>query len=508
MMSRSETDRRLLRGLEFNDYRLFFDESASTFYYSLVENDPDAFDPFIHFRGESGSVRIVLTAGEISPEMIQQNRSLKIMAYDDNSWREYSIRSTTLPLMNVESVIEGIHGPQKDRDLKMTLFDNRAGARRRFIEMDGLIHVRGNVSTTVFPKLGYKLTLYRMSPGMHKREEDLSLLGMPRRDGEWLLYAGYNDQERIRNVFSSALWNRSCAGENSFSIRNGMEYRYLELFMNGKYWGLYALGYPLDYKQMTPQENTESVGSVYVYKKAFWNEAYSNLPHRLQVRDFEIRGKDALEEEEQARALMAEYDQWLRNGAPGDTSEPSGIRADMPNAMDCFLFVDLVQGMDTVEASGDFVNMFLTLVISEDGPVMIYTPWDLDLTWGNLRRAGIRNTTVPYGISADDNSYIMLRNPAYFLLPDRADLLTERYQALRNSGWSDENIDSMIDEYERQIFDSGAYRRDVKRWTNSTRQDPELRLSAFRTYVHDRLDVMDRFIYSGELKDLKTDNGN
>ena len=88
-----------------------------------------------------------------------------------------------------------------------------------------------------------------------------------RTDGEWLLYSAYNDQERIRNVFSSNLWFTGNAGANRFGIKNGMEYRYLELFLNGEYWGLYALGYPLDSKQMQPETDSRAVKNIYMFKK-------------------------------------------------------------------------------------------------------------------------------------------------------------------------------------------------------------------------------------------------
>lgn len=491
---REETDLRLLKEISFNGYPLFQDDRKPNLYYSLVENDSNANDPYVHIDGSSDLVRVALVEGEITEETIEHNLPLQIIAYNDQVYREYLIYCTTLPLMNIESEIESIHGTQKDRDLKMTLFDNRAEARQRLIDMNGLIHVRGNVSTTYFPKQGYKMTLYQTSLGNHKREADISLLGMERQDGEWLLYAGYNDQERIRNVFSCTLWNRSCAGENEFNIKNGLEYRFVELFMNGKYWGLYALGYPLDYKQMTPKRGTEEVQAVYVYKKSFWTENYSDLPTELEMRDYQIRGKDALANESTARSLLAEYDYWLKNNAEGNESQPSGIRGDITNSIDTLLFVILVQGMDTVEDSGNFVNMFLTLVIKEGDPVMLYTPWDLDLSWGNIRRPKIKNNTVPYGLDVDDNSYIMLRNPAYFLARNDPEPIIERYHELRKTGWSDTHIDSLLDDYEQKIFNSGAYRRDTEKWPKSTMEDPELKLSVFREYVHNRLSAMDRYI--------------
>ena len=108
-----------------------------------------------------------------------------------------------------------------------------------FIFSDGNIHVRGRTAQT-YPKKGYRISLIQESLGGNTRPNHVSLLGM-RQDDDWLLYAAYNDQEKIRNVFSSNLWKYTCATDNAQGMDIGMEYRYLELFVNGEYWGLYAL---------------------------------------------------------------------------------------------------------------------------------------------------------------------------------------------------------------------------------------------------------------------------
>ena len=54
----------------------------------------------------------------------------------------------------------------------------------------------------------------------------------------------------------------------------------------------------------------------------------------------------------------------------------------------------------------------------------------------------------------------------------------------------------MIDGYERDIYGSGAYVRDMERWPDGNYQDPEAGLSIFREYVHARLRSMDSYISS------------
>ena len=94
----------------------------------------------------------------------------------------------------------------------------------------------------------------------------------------------------------------------------------------------------------------------------------------------------------------------------------------------------------------------------------------------------------------------MQRNPANFMLSDGIEMFTARYHALRQNGWSETHIDRMLDAYEKDIFDSGAYLRDVEKWPDSSIQEPALKLTLFRNYVHQRLIAMDDFI-----SDLGTD---
>ena len=49
----------------------------------------------------------------------------------------------------------------------------------------------------------------------------------------------------------------------------------------------------------------------------------------------------------------------------------------------------------------------------------------------------------------------------------------------------------LIDQYENDIFESGAYLRDMERWPDGLYEDPEVKLSVFREHVMQRLSYMD-----------------
>ena len=74
------------------------------------------------------------------------------------------------------------------------------------------------------------------------------------------------------------------------------------------------------------------------------------------------------------------------------------------------------------------------------------------------------------------------------------DEIKEKYYYLRNNQWSDDSINHMLDEYEKQIFDSGAYIRNMNRWPNGNYLDGVYDMSRFRAYVLDRAAWMDEFI--------------
>ena len=140
---------------------------------------------------------------------ISENRPLAVPAA---SSEKYELYLTTLPILELTTA-DGADIGDEDTAIRME-------------GINGTAHVRGDTSRG-FAKKNYKIEL----------EEKVSFLGM-RRDDDWVLYGAYNDQERVRNVFSTNLWYASCCGNNAPGVSNGNEYRYVELILNGRYAGL------------------------------------------------------------------------------------------------------------------------------------------------------------------------------------------------------------------------------------------------------------------------------
>lgn len=493
IQTRVETED-LLEALIFDEERLFYDSASKTFYYSLLQGSSSAYNPRVEIKSNYADLQIAFLTDGITEDQIRNNRTADVLAYTEGAYCQYHLQCTTLPMMNIECI--GAEYPEGISDdpvsMYMTLFDNQYGSTNRVICSEGRIHIRGG-STRGYVKHGYDVALVQESVGSHLRKNDISLLGM-RQDDDWVLYAAYNDQEKIRNVFSCQLWKDSCATDNVRGIDTGVEYRYLELFMNGEYYGLYALGYKIDQKQL---QADVSHGREALYKVVTW--ADSSKIYATEGNGYELRGVDG-DWNDWSRLLMEYYDKLA-----GDTKDNESLYAgiDIDNAIDLYLFLNLMQGEDHVRVN-QVKNLYIMIRKEENGELTaLYAPWDMDISWGNLWDAEASLFTVPYGISADVN-YVMESEYLNQLILNGDEAVWEKifhkYWQLRTSEWSEDKINAMLDEYEAAIYGSGAYLRDMKRWPDGLYADAADGLGTFRSYVTERLQETDA--YYGRLEAL------
>lgn len=481
--SRVPAEMSLFTEILFDEYELMIDTGGNRLFYSLIENSNSAYNPYVEWVSEVENVNVAIVGSTISDEIIAAGKEYEVLFYTDEEYQIAKLVFTTLPLLRID--FDGDMGDEDTKPFTFKLFDNRQQTTQRVINAEGEIRIRGRY-TRIFPKDGYRITLYEDSLGGNRRERDVSLLGM-RKDGDWLLYAGYNDAEKIRNVFSSNLWKQSCAANNDLGIDNGMEYRYVELFLKEQYWGLYALGYPIDSKQL-------QMGSgEYMYKKAdpYMSELDIDFNMPGPVAGYEIKelGANPLESWE---PLKKYYTAMLYGDA-----EYSKLREmiDMNNCLDIFLFLNLIQGVDHANLYGNNIihNLYMTNKYTGEGQseVIIYSPWDMDRAWGNGFNDESYNVPVEHNV-------LMQTNIVYLLLEqddeDMKRMLVERYQELRESTWSDEYIMQLIEQFEDDIFNSGAFGRDKAKWPEGKYIDEQYKLSLFREYVLERIKYMDMYV--------------
>ena len=470
--SHTRSDRELLGGLRMNEYSAVFDRGSDTFYYSMIEGDADRFDPIITADRD---VKLAVLSDPIDETFVKRNGTVRILAYNKTLCREYQLKLTTLPVLNIvtEKEITG----NVPVTFTMVFFDNRAEAPLRFSSSIGTIHLRGG-SSKMYPKISYKIKL-KSSVGKTEAR-DANLLGL-RENSEWILYAPYADRDCVRSVFTTKLWKESCARQNEFGVDNGYEFRYVEVFLNGTYHGLFALGYMPDELQI---RINEADGEV-LYKNQEWFDEETDLnelDEHFSIVDgfdgFSAYASDARWQPLKDYIALLQADASLKeiwNHVDRDTFE------------NMYLFTNVTQGYDCARDT-HAKNFYISAKKSNGSYKMLYTPWDLDITWVKY--------FADYVMDVDSN-YLFPFGPFRRNVPEEDpelfNELCKRYHNLRSDAWSDESIIELLSMYEAQIFGSGAYSRDKECWPESDLEEGRTDLAEFKNYVIQRMAYCDQY---------------
>lgn len=483
--------------LRFNGYALPRDSLSGTFFYSVIEGLPDASNPRVTLENAGSDYRLAFQDVPITPETIRQNRKHFFLLYNDTHYAEFSFAVTTLPIVLLNSAAPAtdgdafINGKRKSA-VELTLFDNSsfAAPSQRVMTNEAGIRVRG-ATTRHQPQKSYRVFLSYLSLGHNQRKHAASLLGM-RLDEDWILYSPYSEPDKLRNIMATNLWWAMGADNNGFGVKNGTQGRYVELFINGRYQGVYGLMPPVDWKQLRLRATDDPQTTEYFYRKISNTKAVSHYfnkrLHRNYHLGFELRFPKHPGNTFAKWAPLAEYLQIL--GGSDDVYRQRFKNAvAIENAIDLWLFVNATMAVDNIEKN-------ISYIAKRDGHgyVMLFSPWDLDQVWG-YGWSGDHElfTTVPG--SFDKGLWIHEEMPLGRALLLNADNIWEkvarRYAALRQSALSDASMEALFAEHEQNVYGSGAILRNHGRWPQAgyTEDAAGLRVTMLR-----RLADMDREI--------------
>ena len=482
----------------FNDEKLIYDSEDNTFYYSLIEDDQSAFTPLVEIPDSNISLAVYGSA--ISEESIAANTPLQLILLSGNNVSISNLICTTLPVMNVdisEDILsqggyDDTYDILEDTPSSIYLYDNRAdfdGATRS-ITSDSKIRRRGQTNA-VNPAKSYRISLIEDKNDLDSKKVKENLLGL-REDDDWILYSPYSDYEKVRNVFSMNLWYDSFAKENEWSVTNGTQYKFVELFINNHYHGLYGLCYPIDKKQVDLKDGET------LFKKMDWTHSERNIELDYQeypdgsggeyvLGGYSIKGGS---EEDAYNDLLSLYVNL------NYSTEPAAVRltSDVTNGIDLWLYYKLTQAVDNM-ANGGVKNMYVTVKNSDsgiDGHKLLITPWDMDQSWRYVAEGVTSQYSNPaYDMPVEWGTVCSLQ-----LLGDPTinQEIKDRYTYLRQGPWSTEAILASLDEYEKDIYGSGAFVRTQNRWPAGLYNDSSLGLSEFKDYVVKRFECMDEYV--------------
>jgi len=363
-------------------------------------------------------------------DAVRQGYGFRLLIQDTHTaeWSEYHVVFTTLPVLRLEG---GFSHFDKDGENALT------GQLCLFTPFDPDLqgysikssraswHLRG-ATTSRQPKKSWKVDLI----DGQRANTELAFLGLGS-DDDWILNSMSLDDTRMKEKLAMDVWNHIAAE----TLRNDQmsEGRYVELVRNGQYCGVYLLQRRIDevYLQLDAQD---------VLFKGLNTWAAADPSDGYEIEYSPLNDRDTFE-------LMRAWS----NQTDLSFAEPD-------NFVDAHLFVQ----WGSMQDNSSYNNMYYVLKPDGNGYRMYMVPWDTDYSMGVLWYNNFFDYQLDMSVSMQTGRVEFDAMKAR--IPELDRLTAERWFALRENAFSEENIFGLLDSYYDILSDSGALERDRAAW--------------------------------------------
>ena len=463
---RTESETPLVTRLENNGQALGYDAQSNTFYCTLGMEQTDAW-PQIHLTApDAKGVRLCFVddySYDWCADAIRDGYEYQIMAYTDTEFFYSYLVFTGLPIV----VLDAQEALMPHEDIPVEVAISAAGEAP--LNTHGRAHERGDTSLRMRPKHGIKVEFTRNSDGTRKTTQEMPFLG---ETDEFILLACSMDQLLIRDKLSWDLWNGIAGQEEPFGPR---ETTYCEVFAGEEYLGIYVIMRPFDYvTELNKLGRGASAAdglyrlagrSVHEFDKPLIQD-HRNIYYELHHTPAGVQGHDSIAPylvmfaQEDDAAFVRQAQELL----------------DMDTVIRYALFVQAC-GMTDNECN----NLYIVCHRENGGYRYLFAPWDLDVSWG---RDDEENAEVWYEFPILDR----------MLELDCGDVRArtlEIWRQMRENAFNEANIGQLLDSYNTQMNDSGAFYRDAMKWNRPNSYSENYNIYA---YACARIEMMDRRI--------------
>lgn len=432
----------LVTALSNNNVPLAYDAQQNTFYCTLGLNHEGEW-PDIHLTAPGASgITLCFTDDytfDSCDTAIREGYPYEIMAYTDEEYAYFYIVFTGLPVLSVQA--------QQEIGQEDTLISAQMSAYgEEPLSSYGWMHVRG-ASTFEAAKSGY---LVKFSKGAgHSKKVIQQVPGFGMADNLVLLPLNYDDT-KMRDRLSWDVYSQLAENVASFGARKS---GYVELFIDGRYEGLYLMLEPYD-----EEEELQNTGSMHVLTDSIYRTAVLSFSRDRLYCDHPRRGNTGFElyytQESEAHAfdLLNSYMELLYE-------EDDAVFAQ--KTLECMDIDSIVRMEVLVQGGGLTDNLYNNLYVwaSPNGKGVTYrfAPWDMDLTWG-LKKEDIGELYENWMTFGVFDRMIALDVGGI-----RAKLC-DAWQTWRKTAFSEEEIAKRIEQYTFELNESGAMRRNAERW--------------------------------------------
>lgn len=439
-----------------------YDENSRTLYIPCSFHSGEAYSQ-MEGQIQSGMAEYRLyflweEAFESFSEAVAGGCKFTLYAIDkEGNYGTYGVFFTTLPVLEMYGTCIDIDEREREiYDGKMHLWDPKSdGGERLKVQESGIQwHVRG-YSSMSFQKKSLRLSLKKENG----ENQNLSLAGLSK-DDDYILNPMWFDDVKVREKLAMELWNEIAAEKESDLKMSGGEY--CEVIINGKYEGLRLLQNKIEKKYL-------KLGEKDVLLKG---QNVNPAEGRLLEEAYEVIYDGG--EQEPVKALE------------GFFTEKDFHILDIEQWIDVQLLILLGNMKDNL----NYKNIYYAVQRENEAETLRLIPWDTDMSFGVYWIDGSGFQYAPE--SVDVIEYRMEYEALREWHPDLDKQMADRWQQLRNTILSEENIMGKIDAYRYELSKSASAARDfnILGWFAWSGEDTAENL---KSYIEQRLQILDEY---------------
>ena len=399
-------------------------------------------------------------------KQVEGNKLYSIHARKGNKEINTKITFTFLPLL----VLQGSFGYDYAQG-SMSLYSS--DATEPTISLIKAKWRGGSTNTADKHKRNYKIK----SINFKGKSQDISLLGM-REDNNWILDAGQIDLFRLRNRIATEIWNdfatKPYYASKEPKAKSGVTGKVVEVILNNEYRGIYSLTEAMDRKELKlkkyDDKNQEFHGQLWKVsswdKATFWDidKDYDNTQETWHA--FETKYPDIEDVNPTDYSPLYEAIDFVVNSNDEAFKKEAGDYFDIPVLIDYQLFLETLKPVDN-----NGKNMYWGIYDVAKSKKLTLAIWDLDASVGQDWHCStplhpdyvLPNTDL--GVKDVFNLYHRLSS---LNVDNYNEKVASRYQELRKTYFSEENLISRYQGYYDMLVKSGAASREECKWSKDS----------------------------------------
>lgn len=414
----------------------------------------------------------------IPPDSFSTRRSYTVRSGLNN--KTYRLYFTPFPLISIHSSTTIVDEPK-------VLADFIYADKEQVVTSAIGIELRGGNSLG-HPKKTYDLEFWLDSSGVTKHDVKFQQM---RSDDDWILDGLYNEPLRLRSRIASKLWldmQQPYYLAREPKAKSGADLEYAELFLNGRYEGIYNLSEQVDRKLLQLKEQqTGFTGELYKgvgFGATMFTSisAYNNFA--VEWDGYEV--KYPKEVTDIGWGNLYGLTDFVMNSCDAEFVNNIWKQFDYDNYMNYFIFLNLIRATDNLGK-----NIY-TACYQQDDPYF-YIPWDLDGCFGTIW-TGAKADKVDDVLANDFHKRVLKLNPG-----NCSKALANKWFNYRRQTLSENRIAQMIQGQYQFLLSNKMYEREDIAYP-SYKPSP-FDLSYTLDWVNRRLSFLDG--YYNELLDTK-----